>query len=134
MLSLFSLGLAMGLSGCGQTSSAQSDLRQAFQAEPQTNQGDANRGVQVFSRLPCLSCHTFKGSESKQYGAPPLDHIAQTAAGRLSGVNAAQYIRHALLKPQDLRVEGYAQIMPGFGTSLSSNELDDLIAYLLTLK
>jgi hypothetical protein len=48
-------------------------------------------------------------------------------------VATAQYIRHALLKPQDLRVDGYAQIMPGFGTSISSNELDDLVAYLLTL-
>ncbi len=130
----------VGLAACSEN--AQTDktpdahATAAFKAEPATNNGDPAKGLQVFGRMPCLTCHTVSGmgSGDKEAAAPTLDHIGTNAAARVPGVTAAQYIRHAILKPEDLTIPLYHNVMPSFSASLSPTDLDNLVAYLLSLK
>jgi hypothetical protein len=54
----------------------------------------------------------------------------------VSGVSAAEYLRRSVTDPNADVVEGYvANVMPAtYGTQLSEEQLNDLVAYLLTLK
>jgi mono/diheme cytochrome c family protein len=138
---IFLVILAFGLIGLAACSeNAQNDpppkpeTIQAFKAEPATNAGDATRGLQVFGRMPCLTCHTLAGSGESKGIAPNLDNIGVNASTRLPGVNAAQYLRHAVTNPQDLGIPNYHNVMPSFSPSLNQTELEDLVAYLLTLR
>ena len=132
--------VVVGLAACSEN--AQTDktpdasATAAFLAEPATNNGDAAKGIQVFGRMPCLTCHTVSGMNGgpPQAAAPTLDHIGTNAATRVPGVTAAQYLRHAVLKPDDLTIPEYHNVMPSFSASLSQTDLDNLVAYLLTLK
>ncbi len=106
----------------------------AFQTEPKNIQGDPVNGEKVFNRLPCLSCHNLDGAGQNNGTAPGLDHIGTTAATRLSGVNASQYLHHAVTNPQDLSLPDYHKIMPSFSSSASPQEINDLVSFLLSLK
>jgi hypothetical protein len=49
--------------------------------------------------------------------------------------SAEQYVRTSIVEPSAHVVEGYGNAMPGtYEAQLSAKQLDDLIAYLLTLK
>lgn len=128
--------LALALAACSDNAltekTPQPETIQAFKAEPATNNGDPARGIQVFGRMPCLTCHTLAGAGPGI--GPALDKIGTTAATRLPGVTDAQYLRHAVIKPEDLNLPSYKNVMPGFGASLSPTEINDLVAYLLSLR
>lgn len=110
------------------------DTVKAFLAEPATNSGNPVSGKAAFEKFPCLSCHTLSGSGGTAAVAPALDKIGTTAATRIEGATAAQYIRHMLIKPDDIQLPNYRNIMPSFVNSATPQELEDLVAYLLTLK
>jgi len=129
--------LILALVACGDAYSnptPNSDMVKGFKAEPVTNNGNSANGEKVFNRMPCLSCHTLSGSGGTEANAPALDKIGVTAGTRVAGVSGAQYIRHILIKPDDASLPNYRKIMPGFANSLTSTEMDDLVAYLLSLK
>ena len=53
----------------------------------------------------------------------------------MSGVNAEQYIRDSILNPGDYVVEGFPDAMQrNLGDRLTAEQLNDIIAFLLTLK
>jgi mono/diheme cytochrome c family protein len=92
--------------------------------------GNAARGETLFREHPvasCVRCHQV-GGEGGVVG-PALDDIAKRQ-------NAA-YIRESLIDPQAAIAKGYpAQVspMPPFGVLLPAQDVEDLIAYLMTLK
>ena len=50
-------------------------------------------------------------------------------------MSAEEYIRQSILDPLAFVVDGFAPVMPvDFGETLSPQEIDDLVAFLLTLK
>ena len=91
----------------------------------------------------CASCHTVQGVAQGVLG-PPLDGIASAAANRISGYSAEEYIRESILEPdaytagaadglsQDYQ-EGLMQATMA-GISLSEEDVDNLVEYLLTLR
>jgi mono/diheme cytochrome c family protein len=88
-------------------------------------------GYQIFASS-CASCHVVSG-DTRIVG-PSLAGIATTAATRVDGMDAEAYIRQSILDPGVYVNEGYQDIMPAaLGQSLSSEQLDSLVAYLLTL-
>ena len=104
-----------------------------FKATPDDAGGDPRQGAIVFAKFPCVSCHAINGSGGGV--GPALDKIGLTAASRVAGVTAAQYIYHVLTYPEDASLPNYRNtVMPGFGTSATPPELRDLTAYLLSLK
>lgn len=112
-------------------------------------QGSAAAGAALFKQQPCSSCHDvsrpFPGGEV----GPNLGNIA-TEAERIvqapdyhgRATNAAEYIRESIVDPNAYLVPGDRyhtpdgqSVMPkNFGTSLTPAQMDDLVAYLLTLK
>lgn len=133
------MALLFLLTACGASGNAienqamKPEVVARFKAAPDTANGDATKGQLIFVKLPCLSCHAI-GAGGGGVG-PALDKIGTTAATRVPGVTAAQYIYHVLTDPQDANLPDYRNtVMPGFGTSVTPDELRDLTAYLLSLK
>lgn len=94
----------------------------------------AERGRALFSLAPanCAACHSLEPGVT--IVGPSLAGIAARAASRVLGQDAQTYLRNAILYPSDYVVEGYADAMAkNLGALLTSAQVDDLIAYLLTL-
>lgn len=106
-------------------------------------------GKQVFAGLPCASCHDVKNPFPGGFICPNLGNIAVEAERIIrlpeyhgSATDAASYIRESILNPNAYLVPGDAyrasngsSVMPkNFGKLLTPKQLDDLVAYLLTLK
>ncbi len=89
-------------------------------------------GQRIFNQN-CSTCHSTK-PDSIIVG-PSLAGIATRAHTRVEGWDGREYIQTSILKPSVYVVDGFTDLMPSnFGKSLSGEELDALIAYLLTLK
>lgn len=91
---------------------------------------DARRGADVFVRGSCSLCHGVTGSEAAASNGPDLTHVAsraRLAAGALP--NSPLDLRAWISDPQSIKPG--AQMPP---TALPSAELDDLVAYLETLR
>lgn len=102
--------------------------------------GDIDAGEDLFFRsidgIPdsasCSTCHSLDPSNS-QY-APTLAGIWTTAAGRVDGLTSVDYLRQSIVDPYAFVVEGsWLFAMPyQYPDVLSDDEIDDLIAFLLT--
>ena len=90
------------------------------------------QGQSVFN-LRCAQCHALV-PETTVVG-PSLANIATHAETRVEGYDARTYLELSILVPGDYVVEGFEDIMPkNFGKDLTSEELDAVVAYLLTQK
>lgn len=110
-----------------------------------TSEGDATAeslpqdavasGESWFKRPPaiCSTCHSLE--PDVVIVGPSLAGIATTAGTRIEGVSAEQYIRDSILNPGDYVVEGFPDAMQrNFGEVLNSEQINDIIAFLLTLE
>ena len=95
--------------------------------------GDPVRGQQVFNANACSACHMVD-SQSALVG-PGLQGVGAIAETRVEGMSAEDYLHEAIVDPNAHIVPGFSQgIMPAtFGTTLSEDDLADLIAYLMSL-
>jgi len=90
------------------------------------------KGRQVFN-LRCATCHGLE--PGTVIVGPSLAGVATTAGTRMPGYDARAYLELSILRPEAYIVEGYTDVMPrNFPKELTSEELDELIAFLLSLK
>lgn len=90
------------------------------------------QGRQLFSQH-CASCHAIE-PETVIVG-PSLFAVAQRAADRAPDMTAQQYVELSILQPDAVLVPGYDNLMPSnFGKRLDGEELDAIVAYVLTLQ
>ncbi len=102
-------------------------------AEAATEDPAIARGRTLYSQR-CASCHAIQAGVTGLPG-PSLAGIADRAWYRKPGMGPEAYIRESILYPSDYIVEGYADVMQkNFADLFSSQELDDLIAFLMTLE
>jgi mono/diheme cytochrome c family protein len=89
----------------------------------------------VFFQAGCNACHTISGISNGTVG-PVLDGLVSRAGEAVSGLSAEEYIRQSLLDPSAFIVEGFQDgVMPQtFGDTLSEEQINDLVAFLLTLQ
>lgn len=93
------------------------------------------RGQVVFVSAGCVACHTVSGLSSGTIG-PVLDGVATRAETRVAGLTAEEYIHESIVDPSAYVVEGYEDgIMPqNFAEILTEEQINDLVAFLLTLQ
>ncbi len=106
--------------------------------------GNPAVGEQLFASLPpealaagavtCSSCHYVEPGSGTLVG-PSLSGIGARAATRDPNLTAAQYLRISITHPNNYIVEGFtAGAMPStFKDALTPEQIEDLVAYLLTL-
>lgn len=113
------------LAACG--GQANDEPEAVVSGDPVTADGEA-----VFKKN-CAACHAVS-AETIIVG-PSLAGIASRAETRVEGLSTAEYIQFSILRPGDYVVDGFSELMPtNFGTTLSGEELDALVAYLMTLE
>jgi len=90
------------------------------------------QGQAVFNTR-CATCHALV-PDTIIIG-PSLYGVATRAETRVPGQGAEEYITMSVLRPGDYIVEGFNNVMiTNLGKELTSEELNSLIAFLMTLK
>ncbi|MEJ2706596.1 MAG: cytochrome c [Anaerolineales bacterium] len=104
--------------------------------------GSAADGETLASTQGCVACHVSSDTGPAWMPSADMPGIGERAAARIeqadytgSATTPEQYLLESIVQPGTFVVEGYQNIMPGnYGTSLTSQDAADLIAYLQTLK
>jgi mono/diheme cytochrome c family protein len=93
----------------------------------------AGRGAVLFVEAQCSTCHAVKGD--RQIVGPSLDGIATHAAERVPGQSAEDYLTTSILQPDEHLVEGFqpGSMKQDFALTLTFDQVEDLVAYLMTL-
>jgi cytochrome c oxidase subunit II len=102
----------------------------AAQQVAATKQDAVARGRQVFERNACVSCHAVKGTSADGTYGPDLTHLmSRQTLGSGVAMNTPEHLKIWVRDP--------ARIKPGVlmpAMNLSEHELDDLVAWMVTLK
>jgi cytochrome c oxidase subunit 2 len=87
-------------------------------------------GRTTFGSAGCGGCHAFTPAGTDAEIGPSLDDLAPEA--EKAGEPVREYVRQSIVDPNAVVVQGYQSgVMPTtFGETLSSEELDALVAYL----
>ncbi|MBI5670302.1 MAG: c-type cytochrome [Chloroflexi bacterium] len=112
-----------------EVSVASADTTASLPAEP------AARGEYWFKRPPaiCATCHAL--TPNTVIVGPSLAGIASRAADRVPGMAAEAYLRESILNPGAFVVPGFPDAMQkNLGEHLSAEQINDIIAFLLTLE
>ena len=102
----------------------------AAQQTPAVADPTVSAGRELFLSLSCINCHTVRGTPANGVFGPDLTHLMSR---RTIAAGAAPNTRQALRA----WVDAPAMIKPGVlmpPMKLAQNELDELTAYLLTLR
>jgi L-cysteine S-thiosulfotransferase len=94
---------------------------------------DAGRGRTLF-QASCGTCHAT--AEGVQLVGPSLAHIATISQTRIEGLGAEDYLRESIVNPNVYVVDGFLEgtMQQNFGQVLTSQEVDQIVAYLMTLE
>jgi len=115
--------LAFALSAC----SAASPIEPTPIPDPLVVQGQ-----QVFN-AKCATCHALV-LDTIIIG-PSLYGLATRAETRVEGQTADEYIQLSILRPGDYLVDGFNNVMiTNFAKELTNEDMNALVAFLLTLK
>jgi coenzyme F420-reducing hydrogenase delta subunit/cytochrome c2 len=102
--------------------------------------GDPTAGEKLFKDRSigasgsCSLCHSLEAGEVLV--GPSLAGIASSASERIPGMSAEEYLYQSILKPDAFVVDGFpvGQMLPDLEKRLSPEQIDSLVAFLLTLK
>lgn len=136
-LLVFSVSLIM-LVACGGGSDTPADTT----AEEPAPVGDAANGEALFAQpvigannAPgCITCHSLE--PDVVIVGPSQAGLATRAETRVPGQSAEEYIRTSITEPNAYVVEGFVEglMYQNYATDLTTEEINDLVAYTLTLK
>jgi cytochrome c2 len=96
--------------------------------------GDPAQGKLVFSTIAgCTACHDV--STGATLVGPSLKGVEVRAGSRKPGMSASAYLRESILAPNAYVVPGFQPgiMLQNFGQVLTAQQLNDVIAYLMTL-
>ena len=119
----------LGLVACGGSSVAEADPergRLLYTGETKL----ANADVPT-----CISCHAINAGEPASIGNN-LSNIGNRAAATVPGQTAEAYLRTAIVEPDAFLAGGFQEGIHyrGYKHALSEQQVNDLIAYMLTLR
>jgi len=85
--------------------------------------GDAAKGKLHLKKYACATCHSVT---NLKLNGPPLNTISKR--------HDAAFIRESILKPEKVITKGYEASMPSFEGVINAQDLEDIIAYIKSLK
>jgi mono/diheme cytochrome c family protein len=96
--------------------------------------GDPVRGQTLFVGVGnCAACHAVTG-DTRLVG-PSLAGIAVSAGSRVQGQSAAEYLLAVLIDPSKIVPSQLPGVMPTtYGQQFNTQDLADMVAYMLTLE
>jgi cytochrome c2 len=103
-------------------------------AQNSANPGNPEQGKLIFGTIAgCTACHDV--STGAILVGPSLKGVASRAATRKPGMAASDYIRESILTPNAYVVSGFQPgiMLQNFAQVLTPQQVNDVIAYLLTL-
>jgi cytochrome c peroxidase len=134
-LSLSLAACATVLAACGGGSTASSPTATVAAG------GNAENGKALYTQSTlgpnsapgCSTCHSLDGSTLV---GPTHQGIGTAAASRVPSLSAAAFLEESIRNPNAHVTEGFVEgvMYQNYGTELTDQEIDDLVAYLLTLK
>ncbi|HTY56942.1 MAG TPA: cytochrome c oxidase subunit II [Candidatus Binataceae bacterium] len=99
--------------------------KQAWSAEPAVM-----HGRQIFETTACVNCHTVNGTAAQGRFGPDLTHLmARVTLGSGVAMNTPEHLKIWVRDPSTMKP---GALMPAM--NLSENDLNDLVAYLVTLR
>jgi cytochrome c oxidase subunit II len=102
----------------------------AEQQAPAVDDRVVRAGRDVFGSVACINCHTVRGTTANGIFGPDLTHLmSRSTLGAGVAANTPENLRNWIENPAGLKS---GALMPAM--QLSSRELDQLVAYLLTLR
>jgi cytochrome c2 len=107
---------------------------------PTPSEGNVERGAQIFTQgvnesPPCSTCHFVVSGQTGFTLGPNLAGIAERAAVTVEGLSAEEYLHQSIVEPLSHVVPGYRDLMyADYAAHMSEADVQDLIAYLLTLE
>lgn len=113
--------------------------------------GDANSGKLLFANgtgntlIPaCATCHALDETQDVGKVGPVMKGIALRAGKRVSGQDAWTYLHNSIIAPSDFlvpneggkvySVNNKSLMYANYATDLTASQINDLVAYLLTLR
>jgi len=96
--------------------------------------GNAAAGKAVFAANGCAGCHTFGPANATGAVGPDLDKAPAADAKADGNMDLAAFIKESITDPDAYIAKGYTKgVMPTtFGQSLSSTQLNDLVAFIFS--
>jgi cytochrome c551/c552 len=125
------------LAGCGSQGTVTATPKTVEGSVPKPTEttpaakGNPAAGKSVFDSAGCGGCHAFTPAGTNANVGPPLDKLAEYA--QKAGQPLADFTRGAIVSPPPQYVPpGYPNnVMPTtFGTSLTAQQIADLVAFL----
>jgi nitric oxide reductase subunit C len=143
------VALLLAACGGGGAATQSSPTAQSSSASQSAAAGDAANGDKLFHQATigkdnaagCATCHSTE--KDKTIVGPSLAGIGTDAQGAFKeadyegkATDAAGWLKEQIANPNLEVVQGFqANVMPqNYGTGLSAQEMNDIVAYLLTLK
>ncbi len=82
----------------------------------------------------CITCHSLE--PDVVIVGPSQAGLATRAQSRVPGMSAADYIHQSIVEPNAYVVEGFAEglMYQFYGQDLTEDQINDLVAYTLTLE
>lgn len=126
---LLVLALALVACGGGGDETADSSVGSASRGETLFNQATIGSA----SAPGCVTCHSLE--EGVVIVGPSQYALATRAAGRVAGQSAEEYLHESIVEPNAYIVEGFDSgvMYQTYGEELSEQDINDLVAYMLTL-
>ncbi len=94
--------------------------------------GDPVKGKALFASAGCATCHNVDTDEALT--GPSLKGLGSEAAeGQIDGVPALEFLHQSIVDPGAALADEFPNVMPSFKDTLTEEQIQDLIAYLVTL-
>ena len=94
--------------------------------------GDAENGAALFANNGCIGCHSV--DQPVPMVGPSMMGLALEVGSRVEDQNALDYLHLAIVEPSNSVADGFSNgVMPPYD-ALPESDVNDLIAYILTLK
>ena len=122
LLFILVLALSFLLTACNVSSGSSADGQELFSQSA------------IGSQAGCSTCHSVE--PGVVVIGPSVAGIGTRAGTLVTGQSAADYLKESITDPDAYVAEGFpASIMPqGYAQELTSEQVDQLVAYMLTLK